>query len=179
LVRQQPDSQNKPTFQIANRQWFHAATVTGPKPAFEVNRPNIIGPTRSFAFGEGQSRPVALMSPLRTHQAHPAQPTPNGAICWKVNTGMQVPQAGSQFARSPTGMSTTQLPNRLSPAQGYLAEVVRTPGTISQAHSSFRPKPTQPFIPGAACHVETAAQFSERASLLQGFQHKSLTNANQ
>src|SRR6266446_5497159 len=50
LIGQQTDSQQITTEQIAHRQRLHSATVLSSKPAFEIERPNLIA-----LFGHGQA----------------------------------------------------------------------------------------------------------------------------
>jgi hypothetical protein len=77
-------------------------------------------------------------------------------------------------------MSATELPQRLSPAQGQLPwRAVRTPGTIPQTGTTVTAETMPPFVACGAGDVEAVTELSERFALLKRSEHESFTSGKQ
>ena len=180
LVEQEADLQQEAALEIADSQRFDAGAVSGAKPPFEVDGPDIVGRTRGGASGWRQLRAVTLAARAVGQQFQPAQPAGEGACHRQMNARMQMAQAGVQFAWSPGWMASTELPQRLSPAQGQLPwRAVRTPGTIPQTGTTVTAETMPPFVACRAGDVEAVTELSERFALLKRSEHESFTSGKQ
>ena len=158
--------QNLATIKIAHRQRLDPGAVSGAEPAFEVNRPHVIGSVRQLPVQRRQARPRPGAMPTR----HARSPALQGARMRQGAAGPVLAQRPAQLARPPGRVRATQLLHRqVQPARPTARQPPRTTRSLLQSPASALFKALPPFIAGLAADAMFAADPC-KASI--GVQHR-------
>src|SRR6516162_7563 len=155
LIGQHPHLQKIAAEEIANRQWLRPLAIPGPKPSFEVHRPNLVA-----APGQAQHLPWQLRSPARppetpAFQTQPLEPVIDSSSRRHPLSRIGPSQGSGQLATAPTTMSAMQLPNRHQPSSRELMRgSVWTVAPLPQPPGSLGLESPSPLVPGPTTDVE-------------------------
>jgi hypothetical protein len=172
-VVEQPHGQHVAAEGIAYGQGFHAPTIPGSKPTFEIHRPDLVAPP-----GYGQLPPAQPGTPRRTTAAAPAQlhslePLANRAGCWSPVTPILFAQPDSQLPTAPTAMLSSQPPKSAQPQRrGSTRRLARTRAPVSQSATAFPFEARLPLVTIAPTDPEGLTQLRHALLGLQSQLHK-------
>ena len=159
LVGQQPDIQEETAFEIAHGQRFDPRAVAGMKPAFEIQRPDVVGNAGGSAFAGRQLRSLPLVARSWWHQFEAAQPPGQRAGRGQMHARMELPQPGPQFPWPPSWLAAAELAQGRLPAPRQLPwRTVWATGTIPQTGTPVAAEAMHPLVTAGAGDVETVTE---------------------
>ena len=173
LVGQQAYSQQVTTEQIANRQGLDPASVLSPKPALEIDRPNLIALLGHRQSTSAQGRTSRRTPTTAAAQLHSLEPLANRACSRRTLTPIQLAQSSGKFPASPASMSPSQPPDPTQPyCRGLPRGLVRTTSSISQSSTSFLFESCLPFVAIPTTQSKGLTQLRHALLGLQSQLHK-------
>lgn len=175
-MAKQSDAQQVAAEQIAYGQGVHPLPVSRAKPAFEIDRPNVIG---SAGDGQGGPRQLRSSSCARTTGAYkpkPPQPFGDGSHLGQVGARMRSAQTGINLLCAPMLATLPHLGDFFEPTVGSPPwRVAGTSRTIQQSGAALGSKTRQPFETSFSTDTQLAAQLSNRVDASTRRPNKALT----
>ena len=179
LVGQEPDLEQVTALGLAHRQRIVALPVGGAKPAFEIDRPDLVQIPRSRQPGMRHRRPASSAPRARAHQTQLAQPAPNGTQRRQTCARIKRAQAGADLFRTPVRTGLAYQPHRALPARRLLTRAALRPARmIAQRASSASPIARQPFVTGLAADRILGAEVRKGFARTQSGQRETLPLQN-
>ena len=180
LIGQQPGRQNVPAEQIPHRQRFDPLAVGRSEPAFEIDRPHLIGPRRHRQSRAQQPRAVGRPSASVAGQLPSLQSQRDRSYGRHTLTGKLTTQLFPKFPGSPAMMSAPQTSDPPQPAsRGLMGRPFGAARAVAQSAQTLPKETSLPFVASLATDPKNAAHFRKGLLGLQCQFYKADTGLNQ
>lgn len=173
LIGQQTNGQHVAAEQIPHRQGFDSLAISSPKPALEIDGPDLIAPVsdrqgRALQLGAARSTLTSAATELQS-----LQPNPNRPGRWRTLRSVHLSQAGGQFSAAPAPVPPPQPPNSSYPSRrGLKGRAVGTSASISESTTTLSFETSYPFVTSLATDPKPPTQLRHALLGLQSQLHK-------